>query len=379
MKKKGFTLIELLAVIAILGTIIAIVTMSAVKISNMRREQDYTNIKNIIVSNTKANVEASYTISDQVDASLSQNGEKCKIDYAYWISERLIDESTENPVNEKEPGKSIKDTCVKVTKNSTTYQYQYDFIDNKSDCDALNTCFVDVQDGTYTNDPIVKRTYVITLDTSGWPNGGMPPQKGTEKIYLNDKIFYFDKELTKPIAFGIDKRNENTQLLIKEPGSTGYGKNGSYYQFEGYYTQTNGRGQRIIRPGVGWIHNIATWSEIDPNANNYNINSDITLYAYWSEHLVTQQEPTPTPVTPSSSVSAVCTNAGGNSYSCNCSGNVISWIYDCHVDGYSDYTSGVQTMGLPKTVKLFKPPYGPYYCLFICYDKSGNSSSFSLN
>ena len=137
MRNNGFTLTELLAVIAILGTILAIVTISAIKISNQRRESDYINIQNMAISSTKTMVEVSYSLSDKIDDKMnSNNTNECKIPYEVLINKNYMDTETENPVNEKE--KPIKDTCIKITRvNSTNYEYKYEFIENKSDCDKL--------------------------------------------------------------------------------------------------------------------------------------------------------------------------------------------------------------------------------------------------
>ena len=121
--KKGYTLVELLAVLAILATIISLVAINAIRYSNSSRERDYENIKKIMVDNSKILVEStSKHITKVIDDNL-QTYTSCKITYSDLVNNNLMTSETKNP----KTNELMSNEYVKVTLDSNTYQYSYEF------------------------------------------------------------------------------------------------------------------------------------------------------------------------------------------------------------------------------------------------------------
>ena len=137
MNKKGFTLVELLAVIVILSVILGMVVINSKYFSDKRKQQDYDNLVNIVLENTKTMVETSYTMSDSIDSVLgdsSNASHKCKLGYSVLVSNNLMDNDIKNP----KTGDSLSNSCVLVSFDTNNeYQYKYEFLE---ECTAMPNC-----------------------------------------------------------------------------------------------------------------------------------------------------------------------------------------------------------------------------------------------
>lgn len=142
--KKGFTLVELVAVITILSIILAMITIDANHYSNERKNKDYVNIVNLIQENTKILVNTNSSIEKQVNEKLSSEGiDSCKINYNLLIENNLMDEDTVNPNTNKIIDNN---SYIQVSLNTTTYEYEYNFIyvDEENDENpSIENCLTD--------------------------------------------------------------------------------------------------------------------------------------------------------------------------------------------------------------------------------------------
>lgn len=131
--KKGFTLVELLAVLVILSIVLGLVSINAIRYYNIRKQQDYENIKALIVDNAKVLVNStSKKITKTIDSNL-QTSNACRLNYSDLVNYNLMDKDTKNPTT----GEIINDTYIKITV-SDTYDYNYEYVDN--DNESLVNC-----------------------------------------------------------------------------------------------------------------------------------------------------------------------------------------------------------------------------------------------
>lgn len=109
MKEKGFTLVELLTVFAILSIILGMVVVNVNNYSSKQREKDYENLVKIIEENAKVLVNKNEDLFVGVTNNVSSkvidvNGNTlngCKFSYDLLVDNKLMDEDTVNPVDNK--------------------------------------------------------------------------------------------------------------------------------------------------------------------------------------------------------------------------------------------------------------------------------------
>ncbi len=109
MKEKGFTLVELLTVFAILSIILGMVVVNVNNYSSKQREKDYENLVKIIEENAKVLVNKNEDLFVGVTNNASSkvidvNGNTlngCKFSYDLLVDNKLMDEDTVNPVDNK--------------------------------------------------------------------------------------------------------------------------------------------------------------------------------------------------------------------------------------------------------------------------------------
>ena len=109
MKEKGFTIVELLTVFAILSIILGMVVVNVNNYSSKQREKDYENLVKIIEENAKVLVNKNEDLFVGVTNNASSkvidvNGNTlngCKFSYDLLVDNKLMDEDTVNPVDNK--------------------------------------------------------------------------------------------------------------------------------------------------------------------------------------------------------------------------------------------------------------------------------------
>ena len=176
MKEKGFTLVELLTVFAILSIILGMVVVNVNNYSSKQREKDYENLVKIIEENAKVLVNknedlfvgvTNYASSKVIDVNGNTlNG--CKFSYDLLVDNKLMDEDTVNPVDNK----AFYDnnySIITTLSDKGTYNYELkqnvnDDYTNCRDIDNISIKNMNLSLTSTSNSVTAKVTVTNTLD-----------------------------------------------------------------------------------------------------------------------------------------------------------------------------------------------------------------------
>ena len=176
MKEKGFTLVELLTVFAILSIILGMVVVNVNNYSSKQREKDYENLVKIIEENAKVLVNKNEDLFVGVTNNASSkvidvNGNTlngCKFSYDLLVDNKLMDEDTVNPVDNKafyDNNYSIITTLFdKGTYNYELKQNVNDDYTNCRDIDNISIKNMNLSLTSTSNSVTAKVTVSNTLD-----------------------------------------------------------------------------------------------------------------------------------------------------------------------------------------------------------------------
>lgn len=145
--KNGFTLVELIVTIALMLSILTMAIVSFINISNKRKEDSYLEVKKQII-----------TAAEHYFEDNSYYKESLTDDYFLKVSVgELVEEDYLNAVTNPVTGEKLN-YCnyVKVTKNDKSNSLNYEFFDDKENCETNS--YVDVEPvmniGDFTYEPI---------------------------------------------------------------------------------------------------------------------------------------------------------------------------------------------------------------------------------
>ena len=176
MKEKGFTLVELLTVFAILSIILGMVVVNVNNYSSKQREKDYENLVKIIEENAKVLVNKNEDLFVGVTNNASSkvidvNGNTlngCKFSYDLLVDNKLMDEDTVNPVDNK----AFYDnnySIITILSDKGTYNYELkqnvnDDYTNCRDIDNISIKNMNLALTSTSNSVTAKVTVSNTLD-----------------------------------------------------------------------------------------------------------------------------------------------------------------------------------------------------------------------
>ena len=176
MKEKGFTLVELLTVFAILSIILGMVVVNVNNYSSKQREKDYENLVKIIEENAKVLVNknedlfvgvTNYASSKVIDVNGNTlNG--CKFSYDLLVDNKLMDEDTVNPVDNKAFYDNNYSIIITLS-DKGTYNYELkqnvnDDYTNCRDIDNISIKNMNLSLTSTSNSVTAKVTVTNTLD-----------------------------------------------------------------------------------------------------------------------------------------------------------------------------------------------------------------------